>query len=162
MPQETTTSRALPTLDEWARALLRALAKTAPGMGFDACEMKLDERAPMGDTGASLSLVSEHQRVQISLLGERAGLERLARTFMMLPDDEALVWLDAADAVSEIVNVVAGALKSEMIDEVPSLRLGLPLFAETLHHRPGTRRKLALVVKGARVTMSVRVGSVAG
>lgn len=159
MQQEISTVVASPSVDDWTTALICAFGKTAAGMGFDQCEMAIDQDAPLFDMGASLSLVSETDTIQIELLGERAPFECLGRTLMMMEADEELDWPDVVDAVSEIVNVVAGALKSEMIDSVPSLRLGLPVFAETIHHRAADVRRVRLVLNAAHTTLSVRVHS---
>ncbi len=149
----------LPTLQDWADAMRAVSLETGVGMGFEGLSIEHDPSAPVYETGALLPLVGRCVNVQLGLLGERAALEHVARTLCMMEPDEEIDWEDATDAVSEVVNVIAGALKTAMIDRVPTLRLGLPMFADGFHHRTGGSRSVMRArMPGAEFTFVVALG----
>jgi hypothetical protein len=146
-------------LDLWADALRGVTERIAPGMGFGAVEVA-PHQEPLGvESGATLALVGDSVQVQLELLGDREPLTCLARGLMMMEPDEPLDWEDAVDAVSEIVNVLAGGLKSDLIERIPSLRLGLPVFAEGIHPLPLARRAFRVVFAGHAVILGVALRS---
>ena len=46
----------------------------------------------------------------------------------MGPDDEDLPPGDVADAVCEVVNIIAGGIKGRVNGRVPPIKLGIPIF----------------------------------
>lgn len=148
-----------PSLDRWVEMVRECVISTAAGLGFSSCEATIDLDAEVPFTGTSVSLVAETARVQLELRGERAALEALARGFMMMEPDEELTWEDAADAVSEILNILAGALKSAAASDVPGLRLGLPVFAEGIHQQKLAWRCIRTCIDGIDVTVTVTTDS---
>lgn len=79
--------------------------------------------------GAYLGLVGPAGAVQIGVAGEEPACQALAKGLMgMTAADPALEPAEMADAVCEIVNIVAGAFKGRVRDRAPSLQMGLPTF----------------------------------
>jgi len=154
-PEAVEAAPELPSLDDWAEALSTTVAETGPGLGFEVSTAVVDEEAPLEAAGVMLPLVAEYVQIQIGLLGQYDSLEALARGLMMMEPDEELSREDSADAVGEILNVVVGVYKSAMVDRVPTLRLGLPVFAEGIHHRKTPRRLIRCVYGETEFTVSV-------
>lgn len=85
--------------------------------------------APPTWQGAYLGLVGPAGGFQIGLASDEAGCQLLARALLgMEPGGEALSIGEMADAVCEIVNIVAGAFKARVRERVSPLQMGLPLF----------------------------------
>lgn len=79
--------------------------------------------------GAYLGLVGPAGAVQIGLAADETACQALAKGLMgMSPADAALEPAEMADAVCEIVNIVAGAFKGRVRDRAPSMQMGLPTF----------------------------------
>jgi len=78
--------------------------------------------------GAYVPLSSSDSAVQFGIVAEFSDCEGLARILLGMGDGEPFESEgDVADAVGEIANMVAGAIKTRMNAEVPDIVLGLPL-----------------------------------
>lgn len=81
--------------------------------------------------GAYLGLVGPAGAVQIGLASSPEGCQALARGLMgMGPEEPALPDAEMADAVCEIINIVAGAFKARVRDRANPLQMGLPVFIQ--------------------------------
>lgn len=81
--------------------------------------------------GAYLALVGPTGAVQIGLASIPEGCQALAKGLMgMGPADPPLPEREMADAVCEIVNIVAGAFKARVRDRAGPLQMGLPVFIQ--------------------------------
>ena len=79
--------------------------------------------------GAYLGLVGPTGAVQIGLAAQPAGCQALAKGLMgMTPAEPDLSDAEMADAMCEIVNIVAGAFKTRLRDRAHPLQMGLPVF----------------------------------
>jgi CheY-specific phosphatase CheX len=79
--------------------------------------------------GAYLGLVGPAGGIQIGLAATPEGCQALAKGLMgMAPEDPALSEAETADAMCEIVNIVAGAFKTRLRDRAHPLQMGLPVF----------------------------------
>jgi CheY-specific phosphatase CheX len=86
------------------------------------------EKPPMLH-GAYLGLVGPAGAIQIGLAAEPAGCQVLAKGLMgMPPEDPDLPESEMADALCEIINIVAGAFKTRLRDRAHPLQMGLPVF----------------------------------
>jgi CheY-specific phosphatase CheX len=95
-----------------------------PGMTVDA-----RHDAPPQLHGAYLGLVGPTGAVQIGLASSLEGCQALAKGLMgMGPEEAALPENEMADAVCEIINIVAGAFKARVRDRANPLQMGLPVF----------------------------------
>ncbi len=93
-----------------------------------------------------------HPAVYVAILGSRnsmhlglsattAGCHALARAFLGLRGREDLTEREVIDGMSEILNILAGKVKSRMSTRDGSLKLGLPMFvAGTVGHGEGVER----------------------
>lgn len=94
--------------------------------------------------GAYLPLVGEDEQVQLALGAAPEHCQALAKMMMQLGTDaEDLPSGDVADAMNEIVNIMAGAVKTRLLPTVPTLRLGLPIF---IHGQPEPTDRLVTSV----------------
>lgn len=114
----------------WIGELEAAFAETAQGaLGIE--EVAVTGRPEVVAArwqGAYLGLVGPSGAIQIGLAADEPVCQDLAKRLLgMAPADEALPAPDMADAVCEIVNIVAGAFKGRLRDRT-SLQMGLPVF----------------------------------
>lgn len=97
-----------------------------------AADLQISERhaTPIpGYHGAYLGLIGPGTSVQIGLAAEEAGCQELAKRLMgMSAEDPPLPPEEVADAICEVVNIVAGGFKSRVRDRVHPLQMGLPAF----------------------------------
>lgn len=85
--------------------------------------------APAGLQGAYLGLVGPAGAIQVGVAGDEGTCQALAAGLLMLePGAEPLPAGEMADAMSEIVNIVAGGFKARVRDRASPLQLGLPVF----------------------------------
>jgi hypothetical protein len=116
--------------DGWMRDLEAAFAEVARGaLGIEevAVTSRSEEIEPVWQ-GAYLGLVGPGGAIQIGVAAEEPTCQELAKRLLgMGPADDALPAPDMADAVCEIVNIVAGAFKGKVRDRA-ALQLGLPVF----------------------------------
>ncbi|MFO0580781.1 MAG: chemotaxis protein CheX [Anaeromyxobacter sp.] len=127
----TTATAERTSLGAWLADLEGAFEETARGaLGIDAVEVvgRADHPQP-GQHGSYLGLIGPAGAVQIGLAADEATCQLLAKALLAMgPDDPALSPAEVADAVSEIVNIVAGAFKTRVRDRAPQLTMGLPTF----------------------------------
>ena len=135
-------------LQEW----LDALSETAQQYG--AKHLRFDRSTDVAPPG------TRRPAVYVSILGARSsmhlglsttpdGARTLARAFLGLRGPEALAEHDVVDGLSEILNILAGKVKSKMTARDPSLKLGLPIFVSgTVGHGEGTEKAMADVMIG--------------
>jgi Chemotaxis phosphatase CheX len=112
----------LDALTESASELTRTVLG---GLGFQA--LGPSENMAAGN-GAYLALVAQEEPVQVGILMDDAGCQRLSKALLgMEAGDEDLPPTDVSDAMCEIINIIAGGLKRRVSPELP-VAMGLPLF----------------------------------
>jgi hypothetical protein len=103
---------------------------------------------PSGMGGAYLALVSPHGAYQIGLAAPPAGCEAFARGLLSFGPADPLSPADVADAVCEIVNMLAGGVQRRMRQKSgDQLGLGLPTF---FHGTPQPTERLCVAVAEVR------------
>jgi CheY-specific phosphatase CheX len=115
----------------WLADLEAAFEETARGaLGIDAVVVvSRGPHANPGQHGSYLGLIGPAGALQIGLAADAATCQALARALLAMgPEEPALADPEVADAVSEIVNIVAGAFKTRVRDRAPQLTMGLPTF----------------------------------
>jgi Chemotaxis phosphatase CheX len=120
-------------LDEWLKSLKDAtkdLQETS--LRFDASAKsepasKYDEKRP----GAYIAVLGEHNSMHLGLCTTPHGCRALARGLLGMRSEEELSDRDAIDGVNEVMNIIAGKVKSRMTGRDGTLRLGMPIFMET-------------------------------
>lgn len=119
-------SRMIP-IHDWLEAFRVAAEEFAAG------SLRFDRNTPAGEDdgqrpGAYIAILSEADSVHLGLSLSPHECRMLARAMLGLGAHESLSEKDVVDAVSEVMNIVAGKVKSQMAQRGESLRLGLPLF----------------------------------
>jgi hypothetical protein len=108
---------------EFASLATAALSLTKP----EPLSRHTEPRAGM--EGAYLGLISPETTCQIGLASTKAGCEAFARGLLMMGGAEPLTPADVADAVCEIVNMLAGGVQRQLRKRAGiELTLGLPTF----------------------------------
>lgn len=119
------------TLQEWLEAVSAATTEVAQAtLGFDRKDI-VAENAPWPEewSGAYIPLVNEEHSLHLGLLSDTGGCQALARAFLgMNGEDIELPSADVADAIGELVNIVAGNVQTRMSGRAPTLQIGLPIF----------------------------------
>ncbi len=109
-------------------AAFQEVAGTALGLSDMVTRERLDQPYPEYQ-GAYLGLVAGQGALQIGIASNEAGCQALAKGLMGMGEaDPPLEASEMADAICEIVNIVAGAFKGKVRDKVGALTMGLPVF----------------------------------
>lgn len=120
------------TTEEWLRIIGGAADEVATvALGFEKCDVKVRSTAIGSQhVGAYLPLGTLEHPMQIALLAEPSGCQALAKALLgMDAGDEDLGDADLSDAVSELLNVLAGGVKRRAQGRV-EIQMGLPLFVK--------------------------------
>jgi len=114
---------------DWLRALESAYAELAPGaLGLESPRAGLPmEEPPSSGAGAFLPLLGPSGSVQVALVSSEEGCAAVARGLLALQPGDPLSPPEVADAVCEVVNILAGAVKARLRGQV-ALQMGLPTF----------------------------------
>lgn len=118
-------------LDEWLHTMADAAREIAStSLGFERCEITGQrDNPPEGQSGAYIPVISQEHTLQLALISNKAGCQQIAQALLgMDPAEDALPAEDIADAVGEVINMVAGGVKRRLITKDPQLQLGLPIF----------------------------------
>ena len=137
----------------------RGRGKHAPARGAAASkkkkpDSKSDARsAAKSDSneqhGAYIAVLGESNSMHLGLSTSPEGCRALARGLIGMRNSEELSERDAVDGVSEVMNIIAGKVKSTMSDRDHSLRLGMPIFMQQpVQVRDGLERVEAEVMIG--------------
>jgi CheY-specific phosphatase CheX len=120
-------------LEHWMDAAAAAAEDVASqALGLESSASVDESAAPTG-FGAFVALSGGDDKVQVGVMLDQAGGEALARALLGMPEDEDFASEgDLADAFGEIVNMVAGGVKTRMNEQVPGIQLGLPLCVKSL------------------------------
>ncbi len=109
-------------------AAFQEVARTALGLSDLTTLERIDNPYPEYQ-GAYLGLVAGPGALQIGLASNEAGCQALAKGLMgMAEGDPPLEPAEMADAICEIVNIVAGAFKGRVRERMGNLAMGLPVF----------------------------------
>lgn len=139
-------------VSDWVAAMADASSELALSLGMDAVEvLGWHDVPPTGMAGAYIPLLAEDQTLQLALLASPAGCADLSRLLLGMEPDEEVSDADVADAVGELVNIVAGGVKQRMQDpDRPGggLRLGLPVF---IHGYVQPTQQLEVCLASARI-----------
>ncbi len=137
-------------ISDWMAALEQGLDEVAGGaLGCTTIAGGRHETPAPGMAGAYLSLVGSNGGVQLGVASSPGGCQALARALLgMEPGAGALPPEEVADAVCEIVNILAGAVKARVREQAPSLQMGLPTF---FHGPVQPTEKLAVSVSDVKI-----------
>ncbi|MFH2000118.1 MAG: chemotaxis protein CheX [Planctomycetota bacterium] len=123
-------------LDFWldsAAESVREFAVTCLGMDRSEIRILKKESVPPKDKiGAYLALVSIDDSVQIGVVSSKEGCRSITGAMLAMSEEEIeeLTRPDIIDTMGEVVNIIAGMVKSKMVNVNPDLNLGLPVFLD--------------------------------
>lgn len=120
-------------IEKWTEATAESMEEFATGaLGLEEFTIADAADEPVDvDCGGYIPLLTEHESVQIGLATDLASCQRLARLLLAMEDDDPdPVIGEIRDAMGEIANIVAGAIKTRMLAQTDNaeIQLGLPFF----------------------------------
>jgi hypothetical protein len=114
-----------------------ALELAATSLRFEAGVVPMPEVDLCGvHPSAYIAVLSEHESIHLGISTSPDGVRLLTRALLRVRGDRVLDDSDAVDGLSEILNIVAGKVKSRMPQSDGPLLLGLPIFISGRTH-PG-------------------------
>lgn len=121
------------SLNEWIGAVADALGEVSTTtLGYEACALgeRRDDNPEL--TGAYIALVGERNAVQIAVAAPAAVAAQLSAALLGMEPEEAeeLSDGDIADGIGELVNMVAGGVKTRLSERDGGIQLGLPFVVE--------------------------------
>lgn len=136
-------------VSDWVVAMADASTELALSLGIDRLEvLGWHDVPPTGMAGAYIPLLAEDQTLQLALLATPDGCAGLSRLLLGLEPADEVSDADVADAVGELVNIVAGGVKQRMQHSSGPLRLGLPVFINGFVQRT---QQLEIALASARL-----------
>tara|TARA_R110000868_G_scaffold97621_1_gene268684 strand:+ start:142 stop:636 length:495 start_codon:yes stop_codon:yes gene_type:complete len=117
--------------EDWLAATTKSLIEVADtyfDMGTMEAESFYEVDSPK--CGAIIGLTSDTNTVQLMVVATRRGSEKLGKALLGFEPDETIETGDLADAIGEIINIVAGMVKTAVNDQDDALSLTLPTFVE--------------------------------
>ena len=129
----------------------RGRKRGSPARAMPAAKKKAESKAaPSKDQhGAYIAVLGEANAMHLGLSTTPDGCRALARGLLGMRANEELSEKDAVDGFSEVMNIIAGRVKSTMSDRDHSLRLGMPIFMQQpVQIREGLERVQADVMIG--------------
>jgi hypothetical protein len=100
-----------------------ALEPRGECIGFDA------QASSDLECGSTISLMRPGKSWNLALFGRRSACQTLARALLAMEPEEEIANEELADALGEILNMMAGVAKRKMApEEAKQVQLGLPLF----------------------------------
>lgn len=117
-------------LSDWLDATCGVMLEVAASaLAFESSEeLARKNSLPRELPGAYVPLLTERASLQVGIASTHEGCAALARALLCMEPGEEVSHGDVADALGEIANIVAGALKGRMAPRAGSVTLGLPIF----------------------------------
>lgn len=138
-------SAAIIDLSEWLDCFRGVLEEYAPKhLRFDGSAPRAE--APAGDSNpaAYVAILGDGLSMHLGLSASMEGCRTLARALLGMRQRDEISDREVGDGMSEILNILAGKVKSRMSERDGSLRLGLPMFVMgPVGHGDGTERRVA-------------------
>ena len=114
----------------WTDAMVDSLNELATDMlGFDEGKLvEIRDEMPDSMIGAHVAMVSIQEALSVGFISDKEGCNALARALLCMEPDEELPESDVADALGEIVNIIAGGVKRRLVERDASIKIGLPVY----------------------------------
>jgi CheY-specific phosphatase CheX len=119
------------TLAQWRTAVEGAATEIATyALSFSAAVVQdpVDLARASAMIGAHIPIIGKGQAFDLALVSSADGCLALSRAILCAGPTAPLRDAEVADAVGEIVNMLAGAVKRRLSSHRADLELGLPLF----------------------------------
>lgn len=117
-------------IEEWLESFRQATTELASGtLRFDTSSASpSSKKSAEPRPGAYIALLGKTDSMHLGISATTEGCRAIARGLMSMRTESQLSDQDVMDGVSEVINILAGKVKSKMINRDASLRLGLPMF----------------------------------
>jgi CheY-specific phosphatase CheX len=118
------------TAAQWLDAALESCTEILPlALGCQLQRHQHDVSFPRDGASAFVALVGDASSVQIGVSSSRQGCQNMAKALLSLAADSPdFPDADLADAVGEIVNMIAGRVRAIMAERGEKLIMGIPVF----------------------------------
>ena len=107
--------------------------------------------------GAYISILSEGASMHLGITATSEGCRTLARSLLGLHSTKDVTDQETGDAVSELMNIIAGKVKSRVSERDHTLRLGLPMFIQGRIQETGSMERQASEIQVGPVTCQLLV-----
>ena len=139
----------------WMHAMVNSADELATStLGLDGVVTLSEEMPTQRDLpGSYVALVGDIFNFEYGVAGTWDSFGVLARTLLFMEPEEILEDDDLADAINEVINIVAGGVKRRMSDVDPGLKLGLPAFFNGILHPTSHQEALSskIEIAGAEI-----------
>jgi Chemotaxis phosphatase CheX len=117
------------TTEVWMDRILEAVDEVA-GTTFDsvANDVERSNRLPVNREGSLLPVQKGSESLHLGVLSDKQGCIALTRGLLQMDADEEIGDEDIADAVGEIVNIVAGVMQRALDGDGEGVTLGYPVY----------------------------------
>lgn len=114
----------------WKNAFLEAIEELSVGFlgGAPVKPLNHKQEMPYALLGAFVQVVCSEGPVLLGITGSSESCHGLAKLMLGMDPTEPIDEIDANDAVGEMINIAAGAMKSKLAGQLGSIELGLPVF----------------------------------
>lgn len=136
-----------PSTDPWVTAARAAIVDIAQQALSLPCTIVSESTGMTSAAGALVPIVSAMEPVQIGLFSSEDGCAAVARALLGSSPTDPLSRADMIDAVSEIVNMLAGNVKARVSRYASHAALGLPTFVHGPVEAPSQQVVDALTIK---------------
>lgn len=144
--------------EDWLAATTESLVEVAETyFDMEAMESESFHEDAAAKCGAIIGLASGDNTVQLMMLATRRGSESLGKALLGFESNESIDTCDLADAIGEIINIVAGMVKTVVNHQDDSLHLTLPTFVEGTLEPIGGQEIMGKVIKMGPVETKVVV-----
>jgi hypothetical protein len=138
-------------LQEWLDCLSSVAGEYATHhLRFDDSAISPPPASPDGARPAVyVAILGASSCMHLGLATTPEGAQALTRAFLGIRGREAVAERDVVDGMSEILNILAGKVKSRMVARDKTLRLGLPMYVSgAVGHGDGIERAVGDVTMG--------------
>lgn len=129
---------------QWLEATIATMRDCAGMFEAEGVEvLEVSGALPAHTGGAYISVVGSQQSAELGVVCSPDAQQALGQKF--LGADAPLAPDEVADSMREMANIVAGGLKTMMVQYDPTLALGLPMFVDGVHLGSNTHTHVAKV-----------------
>jgi CheY-specific phosphatase CheX len=92
---------------------------------------RLNDHPKENISGVYIPLISSGDAILIGILVESQNLKKITKNFLKLDYADEIYSPEAvSDATKEIINILAGVIKRQLVNKQPIVRSGLPIFID--------------------------------
>ena len=119
-------------LQVWMACLVDKFQEvSASALGIESCAVTASDGGGVkGELGGFIPMVGEDTAVQIAVISSENNCRDLSALLLGMEPEEAseLSEEDIDDGIGEFMNIIAGSMKTEMVQYDSSTKLGLPFI----------------------------------